>query len=87
MVALLWWPVKSVIFSNSLNLVAGAATPLGVKDNVGEVLLFGFGAEVVVSNAVPVEVKNADETNDDEQRQADAKTGDACYVESAKSFL
>lgn len=70
-----------------MTLVEGAAAPLGVKDKVGEGLLLGFGAEVVVSNAVPVEVENADETDDDEERQADSETGEADYIESAKFIL
>lgn len=65
----------------------GAAAPSGVKDKVGEVLLLGFDAEVVVSNAVPLEVENADETDDEEERQADSKTGEADYIEKAKSLL
>lgn len=49
-----------------------AAAALSVKHKIGEVLLLGFGAEVVVSNTVPLVVEEADETNDEEERQADS---------------
>lgn len=55
----------------------GAAAPLSVKNKVGEVLLFGFDAEVVVSNAVPLVVEKTHETDDEEERQADSKTGES----------
>lgn len=55
-----------------MTLAVGAAAPLGVKHKVGEVLLLGFGAEVVVPNAVPLVVEKADETDDEEERQADS---------------
>ncbi len=44
------------IFYSFVTVAAGAAAPLGVKHKVGEVLLLGFDAEVVVSNAVPLVV-------------------------------
>lgn len=44
-----------------------AAAALGVKDKIGEVLLLGFGTEVVVSNAVPLVVEKADKTNNEEE--------------------
>lgn len=50
-----------------MTLVVGAAAPLGVEDKVGEVLLFGFDTEVVVSNAVSLVVEKADKTNDEEE--------------------
>lgn len=54
-----------------------AAAALGIKNKVGEVLLLGFGAEVVVSDAVPLVVEEADKTNDEEERQANSKAGEA----------
>lgn len=38
---------------------------LGVENEVGEVLLLGFDGEVVVSDAVPLVVEEADEDNDE----------------------
>lgn len=56
--------------------------PLGVEDQVGEVLLLGFDTEVVVSNAVPLAVENADETDEEDERQSDPKAGEADKMES-----
>lgn len=61
---------------------AGPAAPLGVKDQVGEVFFLGLDAEIVVSNAVPLVIEQADETNDEEERQSDAETWEADYMES-----
>ncbi len=63
-----------------MTLIVGAAAPLGVKDKVGEVLLFGFDAEVVVPDAVPLVVEKTHETDDEDKRQADAETGESNYI-------
>lgn len=76
-----------LIISNSVTSIVGAAAPLGVKDKVGEVLLLGFGAEVVVSDAVPLVVEKAYETNDKEERQADSKTGHSNYMKCVVSLF
>lgn len=60
------------------------AAQLSVKDDVGEVLLSGRDAEVVVPDAVPLAVEEADESDDEEERQADPETGEADYLQSVK---
>lgn len=44
---------------------------LCVKDKVGEVVLFGSDGEVVVSDAVPLVVKKANEGNHEAECQTD----------------
>lgn len=53
-------------------MAQSVAAPLGVKDQVGEVFLFGFDAEVVMSNSVPLVVKEADKTKDEEEGNANS---------------
>lgn len=60
---------------------------LGVEHKVGEILLLGFDAEVVVSDAIPLAVEDADEANDEEERQTDPKTWEANYMESVQFIL
>lgn len=63
------------------------SAPLGVEDEVGEVLLLGFDVEVVVSDAVPLVVEEADEGNDEAERQADSENGDSNHLKSVKFLL
>lgn len=54
--------------------------PIVWLDKVGEILLLGFGTEVVVSDAVPLVVEEADKTNNEEEWQTDSKAGEANYM-------
>lgn len=45
---------------------------LCIKDKVGEIVLFGPDGEVVVSDAVPLVVKKANEGNNEAERQTDS---------------
>lgn len=60
---------------------------LSVKNKVGEVFLFGFDVEVVVSDAVPLTVKQADESHNEAETHADSKTGEADYVDGVELLL
>lgn len=53
---------------------------LGVKDKVGEFLLFGFDVKIVVSDAVPLAVEEAGEGTDEEERQANSENGKPSYI-------
>lgn len=74
-------------FPVCVTLAVGAAAPLGIKDKVGEVLLLGFGTEVVVSDAVPLVVEKADKTNNEEERETDSKAGEANYMHTVVLLL
>lgn len=54
--------------------------PLSVKDKVGEVFLLGCDIEIVVSNSVPLAVEQAAKSKEEEEWQANSKTGEANYL-------
>lgn len=53
------------------SLSCWCSAALCVEDKVGEVVLFGPDGEVVVTNAVPLVVKKANEGNHEAERQTD----------------
>lgn len=63
------------------------SAPLGVENEVGEVLLLGLDGEVVVSDAVPLVVEEADEDNDEAEWQADSENGESNHLKSVKFLL
>lgn len=60
---------------------------LGVYHERGEVLLFGVRAEVVVSNAIPLVVYQAYESEDEEEGNSNSQTGQTNYLQSNTVIL
>lgn len=56
---------------STVSQIAGVTllVELGIKNMIGEVLLFGFEAEVVVPNPLPVIEEQASKTSKKEERQ------------------
>lgn len=61
--------------------------PLSVINKVGEVLLLGWDVEIVVSDTVPLAVEQAAKSKDEEEGQADSKTGVANYLQRVKLLI
>lgn len=57
---------------------------LCVKNKVSEVFVFGFDIEIVVSDAIPLTVKQTDESHDEAETHTDSETRKANYVKSVK---
>lgn len=61
--------------------------PLGVYHQRGEVLLLGICTEVVVSNAIPLVVYKAYESDDEEEGKSNSQTGQTNCLQSSTVIL
>lgn len=60
---------------------------LCIKDKVGEGLLLGFEAEVIVSDAIPLEVEETEEAAEEEDGQTYSQEAEAHQTKSIKPLF
>lgn len=77
----------SLAFSDSVTRILHAAAALGVEDQIAEVLLLWFDAEVVMTDAVPLVVEKADEDTEEEEHQGYSQTAETHQVKGVEALL